>query len=1167
VLTQAQVGKVITVTARYTDNQGTVENVTSSATATVVNVNDLPTGSVTITGTVAQGQTLTASNTLADVDGIPASGAGAIAYQWNAAGAAIIGATGNTLTLTQAQVGQVITVTARYTDNQGTAETITSAASAAVANVNDAPTGAVTITGTPTQGQTLTAANSLADVDGIPATGAGAIAYQWSAGGTPITGATGSTLVLTQAQVGQAITVAARYTDNRGTVENVTSNSTTAVANVNDLPTGTVTITGVPTQGQTLTAANSLADVDGIPASGAGSITYQWNAGGAAIAGATGSTLVLTQAQVGKIITVTARYTDNQGTVENVTSSATATVVNVNDLPTGVVTITGTAAQGQTLTASNTLADVDGIPTSGAGTITYQWNAAGAAVTGATGSSFTLGQAQVGKAITVTARYTDSQGTVENVISSATASVTNVNDPPTGTVVITGVPKQGQTLSASNTLADVDGIPASGAGAIAYQWSANGVPITGATSSTFTLTQAQVGQVITVTARYTDNPGWAESVTSPATAAVVDLNGQIPDEPRPVSGLVQDGYVAGAAIYLDKNGNGLPEVSEDTGLRTDASGNFSGTVSGSGVILAVGGTNIDTGLRNALTLAAPQGATVVSPVTTLMQALGGAQGLSSAQTATKFAQAFGVTGVDLLKFDPLASGAGATGLAVQKINAQIALTASLSGAADSALQAVARLVAQTAGPLNLSDPAILAQALGGLNLSAGALAAIAEGNSNIRASNSLNEVSQAQKTTVLAALNPTTDWLAPTVTTFNPVTGTQAVPVSADLVFELSEAAQRGSGTIELRTADGTLVQRFEAGSAAVTVQGNTLTLNPEVDLKLSTGYVVVFAPNAFLDLAGNSFAGSGDFSFSTAQAQDGGDGSPPVATRFGPAGSTRSVALSDNLTLTFNELIQTGPGAIRLKTASGQLVETFTAANATVSGSTLTLNPTGNLDLFTRYVLELDPNAVRDLAGNGTSTGLSYDFRTASADGLYHMFVAAFAAAPGVTYMSQLAQAYNHFNALQARPGDGAGTLQQIVEIFTTKSQFTSIFPETFSDRELAVRLVNRIVKTSATDAARTQAIQDIEAALAIGWSRGKMLYTVFGNLANMPLNDPTWGNTAKQFQNQLAVSRYYTEVLAVDTTDLARLQGVLTSITPDTDVSTVEKIVQIIGTVPPGG
>jgi hypothetical protein len=526
-----------------------------------------------------------------------------------------------------------------------------------------------------------------------------------------------------------------------------------------------------------------------------------------------------------------------------------------------------------------------------------------------------------------------------------------------------------------------------------------------------------------------------------------------------------------------------------------------------------------------------------------------------------------VTGVDLLKFDPLASGAGATGLAVQKINAQLAITASLSGAADSALQAVARLVAQTAGPLNLSEPTVLAQALGGLNLSAGVLAAIAQGNTNIRASNSLTEVSQVQKTTVLAALSPTIDWLAPTVTVFNPVTGTQAVPVSADLVFELSEPAQRGSGTIELRTADGTLVQRFEAGSAAVTVQGNTLTLNPGVDLKPSTGYVVVFAPNAFLDLAGNSFAGSGDFSFSTMQAQDGGDGSPPVATRFGPAGSTRSVALNENLTLTFNELIQTGTGAIRLKTASGQLVETFTAANATASGSTLTLNPTGNLGLFTRYVLELDPNAVRDLAGNGMSSTVSYDFRTASTDGLYQIAIAAFGAVPGKVYMEQLAGAYEYFNKAQTNPNDGTAALGTILEILTGKAAFTDIYPETLSPREFATKLVNRVVKSSAVDAVKSSAIDDLEAALNAGWSRAKVILQGSLNLSSIAVTDLAWGNTAKQFQNQLAVSRYYTEVLAVDTTDLARLQGVLASITPDTDVSTAEKIVQIIGTVPPGG
>ena len=52
---------------------------------------------------------------------------------------------------------------------------MTSAATAAVANVNDAPTGSVTIDDTtPTQDQTLTASNTLADADGL-----GAITYTW----------------------------------------------------------------------------------------------------------------------------------------------------------------------------------------------------------------------------------------------------------------------------------------------------------------------------------------------------------------------------------------------------------------------------------------------------------------------------------------------------------------------------------------------------------------------------------------------------------------------------------------------------------------------------------------------------------------------------------------------------------------------------------------------------------------------------------------------------------------------------------------------------------------------------------------------------------------------------------------------------------------------------
>ena len=387
------------------DSSVNIEDLTGNA-VTVSNIpNRTPTGSVTISGTPTQGQTLTAANTLADADGL-----GTITNQWKRAGAAISGATSTSYELVQADVGSAISVTASYTDGGGTAESVTSTATSAVANVNDAPTGSVTISGTPTQGQTLTAANTLADADGL-----GTITNQWKRAGSSISGATSTSYELVQADVGSAISVTASYTDGGGTAESVTSTATSAVANVNDAPTGSVTISGTATQGQTLTAANTLADADGL-----GTITNQWKRAGSSISGATSTSYELVQADVGSAISVTASYTDGAGTAESVTSTATSAVANVNDAPTGSVTISGTPTQGQTLTASHTLADADGL-----GTIAYGWRRSGTAINipDPSSTTYTLVQADVGSAISVTASYTDQQGTAESVSSSATSAV------------------------------------------------------------------------------------------------------------------------------------------------------------------------------------------------------------------------------------------------------------------------------------------------------------------------------------------------------------------------------------------------------------------------------------------------------------------------------------------------------------------------------------------------------------------------------------------------------------------------------------------------------------------------------------------------------------------------------------------------------------------------
>jgi hypothetical protein len=506
-LFQAQVGKTITVAASYTDGRGTAESVDSVATVAVVHADKPVTGDVTmlLNGAVVaagdalkQGDVLTATNTLADADGL-----GVISYQWFANGVAITGATADSLTLAQEQVGTNISVQASYVDGFGTPESATSIATAAVANVNDAPVGSLDIAGTVAQGQILTAMNNFVDADGV-----GAVSYQWFADGVAIAGATTGSLALAQAQVGKSISVTAAYTDGFGTVESVASTATAAVANINDAPTGAVTISGVSTQGQTLTVSNTLADADGL-----GAISYQWYANGVAINGATADSFTLTLAQVGQTISVNAGYTDGFGTLESVASAATAAVAHVNAAPTGAVTISGIAEQGQMLTVSNTLADADGL-----GAISYQWYADGVAINGATGSSFTLGQAQVGAAMTVEAGYSDGFGTAESVASTATAAVANVNDAPVGSVTISGTVAQGQTLTLTNNLADADGL-----GTIRYQWYADGVAIDGATTDSFTLTQAQLGMHISASASYIDGFGTAETVNAIATAAVTEF--------------------------------------------------------------------------------------------------------------------------------------------------------------------------------------------------------------------------------------------------------------------------------------------------------------------------------------------------------------------------------------------------------------------------------------------------------------------------------------------------------------------------------------------------------------------------------------------------------------------------------------------------------------------
>lgn len=98
-----------------------------------------------------------------------------------------------------------------------------------------------------------------------------------------------------------------------GGVYSVTGNTTVAIAAVNDLPTGRVTIIGGASPGQLLSVSNTLADLDGM-----GEVSYLWKADGTTIG--SGATYTLSSAESGKSITVVASYMDAKGTIESLES-------------------------------------------------------------------------------------------------------------------------------------------------------------------------------------------------------------------------------------------------------------------------------------------------------------------------------------------------------------------------------------------------------------------------------------------------------------------------------------------------------------------------------------------------------------------------------------------------------------------------------------------------------------------------------------------------------------------------------------------------------------------------------------------------------------------------------------------------------------------------------
>ena len=105
-----------------------------------------------------------------------------------------------------------------------------------------------------------------------------------------------------------------------------------------------------------------------------------------------------------------------------------------NTLATGAPTIDGFARVGETLRADTSgIDDDDGLTNA---LFSYQWLAGDTEITGATGSSYTLTEADEGRTIKVTVSFTDAEGNPETLTSDPTGEVDSEAGPLTGFTLV-----------------------------------------------------------------------------------------------------------------------------------------------------------------------------------------------------------------------------------------------------------------------------------------------------------------------------------------------------------------------------------------------------------------------------------------------------------------------------------------------------------------------------------------------------------------------------------------------------------------------------------------------------------------------------------------------------------------------------------------------------------
>ena len=473
-----------------------------------------------ITAAVA-GDVLTVSLATPDPDG---NGDGTLTYQWHRDAAPITGETSATYTIVPADVGTALTVAVGYTDGGGFPETVTTSG-VTVRGMDDLATAIALSNEVTTLAEDAvdSARVKVADIDITDGDGglfgtlelAGTDADEFEIDGTVLYLKEGANINYDAPDAVTSLNVRVQLSEATGTGADLTitvTNVDEGDARFNVTSDGADINAAIEGDVLTVSSDASNPDPDG---NGDGTFTYQWHRGGTPIDGATGATYTIARADEGTILTVVVGYTDGGGTPETVTPSGVT--VPVDDLATAIALSNEVTmlAEDADVTSRIKVADITITDGDGGRSGTLERAGANANLFQIDGTELFLIQSavlnhEVAETLVVRVQLSEATGTGADL----TITVTDVDEGDANFNVASdgdiAAAVEGDVLTVSLATPDPDG---NGDGTLTYQWHRDAAPITGETSASYTIVEADEGTTLTVVVKYTDGGGTPETVT------------------------------------------------------------------------------------------------------------------------------------------------------------------------------------------------------------------------------------------------------------------------------------------------------------------------------------------------------------------------------------------------------------------------------------------------------------------------------------------------------------------------------------------------------------------------------------------------------------------------------------------------------------------------------